>query len=149
MPRRTNLSTLQFLYELVRRGDALPPLREEIELQTVVVAWCRHQCPDPRAAAIYGMAHEGDLTKAARYRVRMQGVVNGQPDLILPVPSGSYGALYIELKWGGNDITQDQFDFLRHMERMGNAVTVEWSLETVKARVLEYLSDPEYFVGGP
>lgn len=56
--------------------------------------------------------------------LKRMGVKPGVPDLILPVPSGKYHGLFIEMKKAGGRVSDDQLWWLEHMKANGYAVAV-------------------------
>lgn len=115
----------------------------ESDLQRRVVRWLRGQ-----GLPCYATSNERSDSARQISRLKAQGMTPGIPDLTVPVPSGPYGALYIELKRGGNDLTPAQAEQIRALEEAGNACVVCYTLGQVQTFVREYLADPEHFVGG-
>lgn len=52
------------------------------------------------------------------------GVKRGVPDLFLPVPSGQYHGLFIEMKKIGGKASDDQLWWLSHLKENGYAIAV-------------------------
>lgn len=116
-------------------------------IQKEVVAWCRANATDrPELAYIYSQPNEGRRDQSRGWRD--MGMKAGVPDLILPVPSGDYGALYLELKANENDLTTGQWTTMMMLRDAGNAVDVAWSAEQAIFVLRNYLDDPDSFLSG-
>jgi hypothetical protein len=92
---------------------------KEADLQRDVVTWA------------WGQGHPYDLLRAFPNdgpKQHAYGVVSGTPDLLLPVPSGDYGALWLELKVGTNDLSPAQYKQMRRLHAAGHCTAIAWTL---------------------
>ena len=123
----------------------------EAAIQKDVVRWARrHQQLYPALGLLHSTPNEGfsNLTgKAAAERKRM-GVRNGIPDLHLPVPSGDWPALWVEMKRPGSDLNPNQYRRLVELEEYGNAIAVAWTAEQGIWVLRTYLDYPSEFLSG-
>lgn len=114
-------------------------IHDEYTLQEAVMAECeKHALLDDRWGDIYA-----NVNGQYRPGQRMEpGLKKGVPDLFLPVPSGMYHGLYIELKWQENKPKREQIEWLRRLRRRGYKCVVIWDevKEVIKA-IEEYLED--------
>ena len=69
------------------------------------------------------------------------GLQSGVPDLCVPIPTGTYGSLYIELKQPGKYTRKEQREWLSRLVDLGHACAVCRSLDDVIHLVSEYLGD--------
>lgn len=76
-----------------------------------------------------------DKVQAAN--LKRMGVKSGIPDLMLPVPSGRYHGLFIEMKKAGGRVSADQVWWLDHLDRMDYACRVCYGWQEA-AEVLEW-----------
>lgn len=69
------------------------------------------------------------------------GVSPGVPDVCIPIPSGSYHGLYIELKrTKGGKVSDHQKDWLAFLTEKGYYAQVANGFEEARNIVLHYLS---------
>lgn len=72
-------------------------------------------------------------------RLKAQGVKAGVNDLVLPIAVGGYGGLWIELKWGKNQLTMAQLDFHQRLREGGQQVVTCWTLAEAVRAISDYL----------
>lgn len=74
-------------------------------------------------------------------KLRRMGVSRGTPDLCIPIPSGSYHGLYIELKRQvGGKVSEEQSDWLAFLIEKGYYAQVAKGFEEAKEMVEHYFS---------
>lgn len=131
----------------VRRGSP------EHDLQTNCVRWFRYQYPFPKGM-IFSIPNGGyrgskeeyvtgrlNREQLTRMRLEEEGLLKGVPDLLIPVPRGEYGSLYIEMKNGkAGRLSEHQKDRISELQVLGNKVVVCRSIEEFIAEVTEYMS---------
>lgn len=141
---RSVAASLAVLRNLAHSKDLYcPPARTEEELQVMCSGWL-----EAHGIEHYSVSNEGKAARIMGQIYKLMGKTPGVADLVIPVKSGPFGALYIELKMYDNDLSPSQETFLLRMEKAGNAVIVVYSLTQLKVFVREYLEDPNNFVGG-
>lgn len=118
------------------------PSREEQQMQRAIIDWCRYAV-SWRGRAITEWLHfvpnGAHLGKSAGI-YRSIGLLAGVPDLCLPVPSGGFGALYIELKRArGKPPSDVQLDRHARFREAGNRVLVCRSAREACAAIVEHL----------
>lgn len=141
---RSVVASLTVLRRLAgHRTLACPSARTEEELQVMCSGWLEAQ-----GIEHYSVSNEGRAARIMGQMYKLMGKTSGVSDITIPKRSGPFGALYIELKIGDNDLSQSQEAFLLRMEKAENAVIVLYSLAQLKLFVREYFDDPTNFIGG-
>jgi len=116
---------------------------DEADVQQSVVQWAQAH-PDKRLRLLRAYPAGGPTVYAA-------GLVKGTPDLFLPVPSGPYAMLWLELKHptrSGADLTPQQHAEMRRLHEAGHAVDVAWTASQARWVLTSYLGDPNAFLSG-
>lgn len=74
-------------------------------------------------------------------KFKRSGVKSGIPDICVPLPSGSYHGLYIELKRRkGSRISDNQIYWLAYLREKGYYAEIAYGFDEAKEMVLHYLS---------
>jgi hypothetical protein len=69
------------------------------------------------------------------------GTIAGVPDLCIPIPSGSYHGLYIELKrQKGGKVSSEQSDWLAFLREKGYYAQVAKGFDEAKEMIMHYFS---------
>lgn len=140
---RETLKRLESVYLAVFHNYYDPPLTCEDDLQVACCAWMdRMQVPH------FAVSNESRRSTGYGAILKYKGLTKGVSDLCVPRKSGTFGMLFVELKWGDNDVTDNQADFIRMVTDEGHAATVIYTLPGFIQAVTEYLTSPETFVGG-
>ena len=110
----------------------------EYLIQAKLIMWCRSHS-DRRLHNIY--AHTNGMRSSVTEGVKQKraGAVAGLPDLFLPVMSGGWGGLYVELKTEKGKLSAIQRDWLGRLSLAGYKAVVAFGLEQAKAVIEEYL----------
>lgn len=112
---------------------------EEAE-QIHLMQWCTWaQSKYPELEAIYHVPNEGKRSAVTGGKLRQMGLRSGVPDICLPVPSGEFIGLYIELKKVGGRLTDNQAVWLEMLERYGHCVAVCYGAEDAETVITAYL----------
>lgn len=146
----TNFQRVKVLREissLIRNGGTWDP-RDEGELQVVVVSWSHYRSKDPRLVSLFAIQNERPGSQAYRIEMILKGMRPGVSDLLLPVSSGPFLGLWLELKFDTHDVTDEQSTFLQEMISLGWASEVIYTLRQYQTFVQNYLDDPSSFVSG-
>jgi hypothetical protein len=112
--------------------------------QMKVVEWCHTQAylagtPWRGVGSIYHIPNGGWRSKSEAGRLKAMGVRAGIPDLFLPVMSGKYGGLYIEMKYEGGRASKEQIEMMEILEAQGyKSVLANGADEAIKA-IKDYL----------
>lgn len=89
--RRPSTSTSSFLPQL--------PNLSEHQIQASLIAWCRlNPLKLPHLDLIYAIPNGGLRNIKTAIKLKREGVLQGIPDLHLPVPRKPYHSLYLETK---------------------------------------------------
>lgn len=116
----------------------------EHDEQAKVIKWARHpallkQFPELRwLHAIPNGAYLKSKITAARM-VR-EGLTKGVLDLYLPVIRGPFCGLYVEMKYGKNDLSASQEEFAEFVKLQGRAVAVCWDAVSAIDAITDYLT---------
>lgn len=118
----------------------------EAQEQAYVFKWS--QQPDirdqwPELALLFHIPNGGTRDPVEGKHLKQQGVKPGVPDLFLPVPSGRYHGLFIEMKTDKGRASREQKWWIERLNAAGYFAEVCHGWESA-ARVLEwYLSLPD------
>lgn len=96
----------------------------------------------PLLKMLHHIPNGGSRNKIEAANLKKQGVKSGVPDVCLPVPSGKYHGLYIEMKYGNNKPTDNQEDWLKNLSEQGYATKVCYSWEEAAKTICCYLGIP-------
>ena len=96
----------------------------------------RYRLPEK---ALYHTPNEGKRSVYAAAKLKAEGMRTGLPDIVLAVPRGGYGALYIELKTQKGRPSQDQLEYIDILCSCGNVAMICRGWETAKAIIEAYL----------
>lgn len=70
-----------------------------------------------------------------------EGVKAGVPDIQLPIASGGFHGLYIEMKFGKNKPTESQEDYIEFLKERGYAVAVCYGFDEAVAVIEWYMNE--------
>ena len=113
---------------------------EESKLQQSIVKWFRLQYPEYKMllTAIPNGGNRNAITGAI---LKREGVVAGYPDLLLAVPKNGYHALFIEVKYGDNQLSPKQKTIIAELREQVYAVRTVWNLEQAQTGIKGYLAE--------
>lgn len=86
-----------------------------------------------------------DAREAARFKA--MGVKAGVPDLCLPVPRDGFAGLYIEMKYGKNNTTKAQEEWIEELRQQGYKVVVCYGGESATGELENYLRKERTVLG--
>lgn len=86
----------------------------------------------------------GNRTAREAAKLKLGGVLPGVPDTFLPLRSGEYCGLYIELKKSGGSPSQAQKDFLTAVSNEGYLAIIVNDIETFKEVFTYYIEQKEH-----
>ncbi|MEO9231607.1 MAG: hypothetical protein ABI216_22015 [Devosia sp.] len=112
----------------------------EFEEQQALITWARYSIqkyPDLKwlSCSLNGVK----LSKAQAGKAKAAGMLRGEHDLRLPVNSGEYVGLSIEMKAGKNKPTPEQIDYGLMLEKNGWKVAFFWSWTDARDEIIKYL----------
>jgi hypothetical protein len=108
----------------------------EHEEQAKLFGWTRNH---PKLPWMFAIPNGGLRNKATAVRMKSEGVKAGVWDIFLPVPSGQYHGLFIEMKWGKNTLTPAQKEFGDYATQQGYCCKVAYSADEAIEIIDEYL----------
>jgi hypothetical protein len=74
-------------------------------------------------------------------KLKRCGVQRGVPDICVPIPSGSYHGLFIELKRvSGSKVSDEQAEWINYLNKMGYYAKIAYGFIEAKAIVEYYLA---------
>lgn len=109
----------------------------EANIQIALIKWAQSKGID-----LIHIANEGRRTPWEGYKLRMMGMAPGIPDLLLPIPSNGYAALWIELK--ANDkckLSEHQKEWIDKLNSFGNFATVAYGFDQAQQIIIKYLNN--------
>ncbi len=119
-----------------------PTARVEEAEQARVIKWS-HRKPVrdlmPMLAFLHHSPNGGKRDGFTGAQMKALGTKPGFPDLILPVRSGKYPGLVIEMKSATGKLTDEQSTWLDHLANEGWATAVARSADAARDILCEYL----------
>ncbi|MEG1863636.1 MAG: VRR-NUC domain-containing protein [Oscillospiraceae bacterium] len=127
----------------------LPTVSESVE-QISLFSWAIYAAGTmPELELLHHIPNGGKRDITTAKRLKAEGVKAGVPDISLPVPSGRYHGLYIELKVGKNKTTDNQNGWIDKLQQQGYCVAVCYGWEAASKIITQYLKQPEKLsIGG-
>lgn len=117
-------------------------LPTEHQETVAVVTWWEHVCGSYGLSrhVLHHSPNEARRSFTCAARLKAEGMRTGWPDLILAVPRGGKGCLFLEMKrQKGGKLTDEQRTVLSVLEGAGNAVAVCKGASEAIMRIEEYL----------
>lgn len=119
------------------------PFPLEFEEQCNLINWC-HAHQDKRLRLIYSHTNGARMARGVANKLKASGAKAGIPDLFLPIPSGEYHGLYIELKRvKGSSTSLIQKKWLMLLLNQGYQAVVCFGAEDAQAIITSYLAMSE------
>lgn len=111
----------------------------EQEEQTRLIQWC-DRCPDRRASLIYSHLNGIRASIGATVKAKHSGARKGIPDLFLPVASGGFHGLYIEMKRSkGGTLSREQKQWIATLKSQGYEAVVCKGHQSAIDEITKYL----------
>lgn len=104
--------------------------------QRQLIQWCRTR---PELQLLFHIPNESVGGQGWLIRNRQLGVRSGVPDLMLPIPSGGYHGLFVEIKTKGGRVSQSQKKWIDALNGLGYMAVVAYGWEDARCKILEYL----------
>lgn len=98
--------------------------------QAALFCWCSQNIRQyPQLKRLFAIPNGGLRNPATAARLKAEGVKSGVPDIMLAIPIGKWHGLFIEMKIGRNQPTNEQEDWLVDLSCAGyyTAVCHEWT----------------------
>jgi hypothetical protein len=123
-------------------ADLLPTEHQE---QRAVMQWARlHEHKWPCLVDLFAVPNGGHRNKVTAAALKAEGVKPGIPDLFLPVPVGTAGGLWIEMKRRkGGRLSSAQKGVIQRFRKRNYAVAVCYGAEEAIEVLLGYLNHLE------
>ena len=114
------------------RKVSLRAIPSEDQEQIRLVTWLIKQ-----GIRFYAIPNGGKRNLFEALKLKRMGVVAGIPDLCIPIPSGCYHGLYIELKREkGGKVSDSQSDWLAFLTEKGYYAQVARGFEEAREMIL-------------
>jgi hypothetical protein len=110
----------------------------EHDEQCAFIRWFRHAYPKKLIAAF---ANDGKRTPRQGAWMKDQGLLPGMPDILIASQNSGYPALFIEMKYGRNKLTESQESIKKQLESEGYLVKVCYSWQEAKVEVECYFEN--------
>lgn len=125
-----------------------PQVPSEHVEQTLLFQWAGLAAGRyPEVALLHAVPNGGHRNKAVAGKLRAEGVKAGVPDLSLPLPTGQFGGLFIEMKrQKGGRTTKEQEEWIRALRVVGNRAVVCEGFEQAKEVVVEHIMGHRTFM---
>lgn len=123
-------------YKAAQPKERAAPVYTESAEQIAFIQWCRAKgYPYNR---IYAVENEGKKSLQAGARAKQMGKRAGVCDLFLPVASGGYHGLYIEMKAKGGRLSDTQKSFIGDVKEEGYCVFVCYGSDEAISAISQY-----------
>ena len=94
----------------------------------------------PVLAALFAIPNGGMRFKKTAAILKREGVKAGVNDVHLPCPIGGYAGLWVEMKYGYNNPSQEQAEWMDFMRWLGHRVEVCYSADEAWEVILDYIN---------
>jgi hypothetical protein len=118
----------------------------EHDEQAALIRWAKVQTPRlPALRLLFAVPNGGQRHAATAARLKAEGVRPGVPDVCLPVPSGPYHGLFIELKRPkrpgkpAGRPTDEQLWWLGELQAVGYCCGLAYGWDEARALIEAYL----------
>lgn len=112
----------------------------ESEEQIAVMTWAKYmERKYPALKLLHHIPNGGSRNVAEAVNLKKMGVKPGVPDLCLPVPSGEYHALYIEMKAEKGRVSALQTEWIADLQKYGNRAVVCYGAKEAIDEIERYL----------
>jgi VRR-NUC domain len=114
--------------------------------QSAFIQWARTH---DSACRIFAVPNGGHRSKFTAVKLKAEGVRPGVPDLMLPLPRGGSAGLFIEMKYGRNNLTAEQKRETQQLANDGYVVVIAWTAPDAIRMTHAYLAGrmpPQVFI---
>ena len=108
----------------------------EYDEQVTVIEYC-----DLKRIDCFSIPNGGSRNRTEAARLKASGVKAGVPDLCIPIPSGKYHSLYIEMKYGRNKTSPAQDMWIERLRNLGHKVCVCYGANQAIDEIEKYLKE--------
>lgn len=122
-----------------QKPEKKKPTHHESKLQRGCVKWFRLQYPN-HTKLLFAIPNGGFRSGHEASIMHGEGVTPGVADLMLAIPRHGHHGLFIEMKYGKNDLSQHQQEFKRAVQSQNYKFVVCWDIDQFVAEVNRYLT---------
>jgi hypothetical protein len=123
--------------------EELLGISSESEHQIQVFKWIDgHADEYPELLDFFSVPNGGYRLPKTAKRMKAEGQKSGVPDAVLPIASGGFHSLYVELKMYGRKPSPEQLDWHSRLRRNGMKVAVVYCWPEFLLVALSYLDYP-------
>jgi hypothetical protein len=118
--------------------------RSESSIQKDVIKWTQQASVRnkyPCLKLLFHIPNERKCDARQGKQLKLMGVKRGVPDLFLPVASGRYNGLFIEMKTEKGEVSADQNWWLENLTEQGYMCAVCYGFDQTVNTILYYLED--------
>jgi len=90
---------------------------------------------------LFAIPNGGHRHKAVAIKLKREGVRAGVWDIFLPIPSEKYHGLFMEMKYGKNNLTDKQKEFGIFVRAKGYKTAVAYNWEEAQQQIEDYLNN--------
>ena len=115
------------------------PRTEHAEAVTLMRVIKYHEGKYPSLKLLFAVPNGGDRNKIVAAKMKAEGIKEGVPDYIFPVPCGTYNGLAIELKSMTGYASREQKNWIEQLRNNGWRAEVCRGWESAWSVVQDYL----------
>lgn len=114
----------------------------EHQHQANLIKWFDLWAPNQYKEKLFAIPNGGQRHPAVAKKLKAEGVRSGVPDLMLPIPSGSFHGLFIELKAEGGRATESQKKWCLFLGESGYFCKICHGFDEARSTIEMYLNEP-------
>lgn len=95
----------------------------------------------PNLSVIFAIPNGFYSTPAQKSKMKHEGLKNGVWDIFVPIPSRGYHGMFLEMKYGSNQLSDTQKCFGSAMEALGYRCEVAYSAMEAYTQIMDYLQE--------
>lgn len=99
----------------------------------------REQGHTPELKFVHAIPNGGKRDIVTATNMKREGVRRGVFDIFAPIPRFGCPGFYLEMKFGGNDLTEEQKEFRKFVVSQGYRASVFWSAVDAFTALMTYL----------
>jgi hypothetical protein len=123
--------------------EELMSIKKESDHQIQVFKWIDENADKyPELRDFFSVPNGGYRPPKTAKRMKAEGQKSGVPDTVLPIASGGFHTLYIELKMYGRKPSPEQLDWHSRLRKNGMRVAVVYCWPEFLLVALSYLNYP-------
>ena len=109
--------------------------------QCALITWSILARPQyPELEWLFAVPNGGHRHAVTAMKLKNEGVKPGVFDLFLPTPRGGYHGLFIEMKFGKNELTDNQIEFKHFIFSQNYCNGVFWEWTKARDFIIDYLN---------